>query len=551
MKRYMSLSQIIRVFIALFAIMLLVMLAAVDLYYYANGQRAAKRYAEQSLEESARLFSLEIERITALLQNIAVDGGGSDFCTQGHAWRNQNQEYLRAQFNQIALNASIVGRVTLYTNDGAYVASDGDFMGNPYLLYKQLNEKMALDQPFRKSLFYLAVPEGTYASAKLYIAEPIWDQLSSRISLQSFSGVLIAEVEIVNLLNQVNVTTQPLWLMDAANATINSLGHTGILSDEDGILTCAIPQIGLTLCHSNEVYDAAGSMHEMIRFSLFVGVLMVLLHVVFVQVFRRMVVRPIELLAQSVSHSAADSIEMSVDISNRNELVLLTHSINEMLDRIRKNNEEKTRRLRERAIFMQARINPHFLYNNLECIRGMAAMKEYETIRELTGVMADIFRYCNHSAPCVTLSEEIACAEKYFYLMSLRYPKRLKLQIEATEEAKAMRLPRMSLQPLMENSIRHGILSPMREKGHLSISAYTTNDMLIVTLTDDGCGMRDDSYMRLNQPVCKMDGDSRHIGVENVRSRLKLLFGANTSLVFSPVDTGGVRVDMYIPKDAK
>lgn len=551
MKRYMSLSQIIRVFVALFAIMLIVMLSAINLYYYANGQRAAKRYAEQSLEESSRLFSLQIERITALMQNVAVNGGGDAFCTQGHAWRNQNQEYLRAQLNQIALDTSIVSRVTLFTNDGAYVASDGDYGGNPYLLYKRLNVKMALDQPFRKSLFYVDVPEDAPASARLYIAEPIWDELSSRVSLQRYGGVLVAEIRIVNLLNQVNVTTQPLLLKDEANTTVNSFGDTGALLAENRLLTCAIPQMGLTLCLSAEVYDAADSMHEMIRFSLLVGLLMLLLHTVFVQLFRRMVVRPIELLAQSVSHSAADSIEMSFDISNRNELVLLTHSINEMLDRIRKNNEEKTRRLRERAIFMQARINPHFLYNNLECIRGMAAMKEYEAIRELTGVMADIFRYCNQSAPCVSLSEEISCAEKYFYLMSLRYPNRLFLQIDATEEAKAMKLPRMSLQPLMENSIRHGILSSMHEKGHLRISACTENDMLIVTLTDDGCGMSDESFALLNQPDCSMEGDSRHIGVKNVRSRLKLLFGENTALVFSPVDTGGVRVDMYIPEDVK
>lgn len=529
-----------RVFICLFAVLLIAMLSVLNITYYHRSEQTARQFAEQSLEETARLLQDRMDSVAASLQSIAFEGGGSEFCVNGHSWRNENQHYIRTQLNQLVLDGSIVNTAILYTHDGAYCAV-GNQTQNPYLLYKRLEKEMGIANAFRKALY--SAPEEVGDKVFIHVVVPVWDQTGSHAAQGSYCGVMVAQINIMNLLEQVNVTARPLKIVFSDDP------EQQMTADEQPdarMLSYALKDYGWTLYHTDIRHDQSDSIRQMLKFTLITGMLMLVLHIAFIWLFQRMVVLPIERLADTVRNSTSDSLTVLDDISSRNELVLLTGSINKMLQRIRRSNEEQAQRLRERAMFMQARINPHFLYNNLECIRGMAVMQQYGAIRELTGVMADIYRYCNHSEPYVALHEELECAKKYIRLLSLRYPDRLTLEIDAAEETMDMRVPRMCLQPLLENSVYHGILEVGRTNGILLLRAWAENDLLHLTLADNGCGMTAEQYDRVNATELADDYAVKHIGISNVRSRTKLLCGEDSSLMLSPGDNGGVVAEFIL-----
>ena len=546
MKRYMSLSRLVWLFICLFAVLLVGMLWGVNEHYYRRSEQDARMFAEQSLEETARLLDNRLDSVVTVMQGIAYEGGGFEFCVEGHSWRYENQHYIRTQLNQLMLDSTAVQSAVLYTLDGAYCAT-GTAMENPYLTYKRLDSELHISEAFKKTLYSQPVSVGDKVLVSVVV--PVWVQNSTR-SLLGFCGVIIAQIDVRSLLEQVNVTARPLKLaftggmvMDGTNGRLLPREEAGL---DSRMLSRDVSGCSWTLFHTDVTHDHSASIGQMLQFTILTGVLMFVLHIAFVYLFQRMLVAPVEKLAGTVRHSTSDFLPVGEDISSRNELVLLTRSINEMMERIRRSNEEEAQRLRERATFMQARINPHFLYNNLECIRGMAAMQQYGAIRQLTGVMADIYRYCNHSEPLVLLRDEVQCAEKYICLLSLRYPDRLNLTVQVEEEALDCRVPRMCLQPLMENSIYHGTIGAGRASGTLTLRAWISGGRLCITLTDDGAGMSDEQYDKVNHAVLMDEYAVKHIGVGNVRSRLKLLCGENSSLILHPGETGGVCATMLL-----
>lgn len=550
MKKYMPLPQLVRIFIALFGMVLIITLSVYMLNYYQRMDRERRAYIGQALDESARLLESKIDDTVLIVQRIIQNGGGSEFCTASHAWRNENQDYIRSQLSYLTMESAIFGEAIIFSQDRVY-CSDNDLGGiNPYVLYDALDEELALKVPFRQVKYHVI---SSATTPVVNIVVPIWTQ-NARSQLRSYCGVCIVQMKMADLLGQINVTGRPLMLQldDERFASSDSSRIRQIDGFEAGNrMNAELKNYGWKLFAAGEETNISDDMRRMIQFTAAAGVLMLAMHIAFVWLFSNMVVRPIQRLANTVSQSTTNSIALDEAIDGRNELVMLTESFNGLLERVRRDNEEEIRRLRERAVFMQARINPHFLYNNLECIRGMAAMKCYDDILSMTGVMADIYRYCNHSSPIVTFKEELDCARNYVELLSLRYPERLTLNVCATEEVLQRRLPRMCLQPLLENSIYHGILAEGQEKGSLSINGWISPQGWYVTVDDDGCGMSKEELERVNSGYQQDENAVKHLGVSNVRNRLKMLFGEESELRYTAREQRGTRALIFIPNEQK
>lgn len=145
---------------------------------------------------------------------------------------------------------------------------------------------------------------------------------------------------------------------------------------------------------------------------------------------------------------------------------------------------------------LQNQINPHFLYNSLEGIRGEAITAGLNSVAEMAEALGIFFRYTiSNVENLVTLEDELTNIENYYFIQQYRFGERLNLSIEYDCEDKAevlkYRLPKLTLQPIVENSIFHGIERKMG-KGHVHIKIETTPKRLIVTISDDGLGMKEE-----------------------------------------------------------
>ena len=200
---------------------------------------------------------------------------------------------------------------------------------------------------------------------------------------------------------------------------------------------------------------------------------------------------------------------------------------------------------------LQNQINPHFLYNTLEGIRGETLSAGLDNVANMTESLATFFRYTiSQGDHLVTLADELSNIENYYVIQRYRFGERLNLSVEydANEELELMkyRLPKLTLQPIVENAICHGIEKKI-EKGTVRIKIETTPKRLIIRVSDDGVGIEGKRLEELSEKInhaainyAKPEIEEKGgIAIVNVNSRIKLLFGEEYGIcIYSTVSVG-------------
>jgi two-component system sensor histidine kinase YesM len=208
---------------------------------------------------------------------------------------------------------------------------------------------------------------------------------------------------------------------------------------------------------------------------------------------------------------------------------------------------------------LQNQINPHFLYNTLEGIRGETLSAGLESVAEMTEALATFFRYTiSNVEHLVTLEDELTNIQNYYIIQQYRFGERLNLRVEIDpedeDEILKYRLPKLTLQPIVENSIYHGIERKIG-KGNLNIKVESTSKRLIITVSDDGLGMEKERLRELNAKLNSTSFDYAKTGSEvkggiaiiNVNSRIKLLFGEEYGICIYSTHGAGTDVEITLP----
>ncbi|MCI9283596.1 MAG: histidine kinase [Lachnospiraceae bacterium] len=234
--------------------------------------------------------------------------------------------------------------------------------------------------------------------------------------------------------------------------------------------------------------------------------------------------------------------------------------LNEMID---KNHLINVSKKQAEYLALQNQINPHFLYNTLEGIRSEALLAGLDSIAEMTEALATFFRYTiSQVENLVTLEDELANIENYYYIQQFRFGEKLALHIEYDHddeldelEILQFRLPKLTLQPIVENSIYHGIERKIG-KGNLVIRICISNERLRIRISDDGMGMTEEKLKLLNEKMRRLTLDdvqepenSRKGGIAlvNVNNRIKLLFGEEYGITFYSREGAGTDVLITLP----
>ena len=206
---------------------------------------------------------------------------------------------------------------------------------------------------------------------------------------------------------------------------------------------------------------------------------------------------------------------------------------------------------------LQNQINPHFLYNTLEAIRGDALAGGLPAIAETTEALATYFRYTISKVEhLVTVGEELKNVGDYLLIQQYRYGDRIGMRVELGDEGAEIskcRLPKLTLQPIVENAIIHG-LEPKVGFGLIRISMERTNSRLIIRIADNGVGMGEEAVDALSRRLEQMDTDyieddprKGGIALVNVNNRIKLLFGEQYGLAIFSSPAIGTDVEITLP----
>lgn len=184
---------------------------------------------------------------------------------------------------------------------------------------------------------------------------------------------------------------------------------------------------------------------------------------------------------------------------------------------------------------LQNQINPHFLYNTLESIRGEALIAGLDSVADMTEALAKFFRYTITKVEnLVSVEEELDNCETYFHIQKYRFGDRLRLHVDCEaedwEEIRNCRMPKLTLQPILENSIIHGTELKIGT-GNLRIQFERTENRLIIRISDDGVGMDEDTLAKLNRRLGRErnsvawqdEGQKGGIALVNVNNRIHLI----------------------------
>jgi two-component system, sensor histidine kinase YesM len=206
---------------------------------------------------------------------------------------------------------------------------------------------------------------------------------------------------------------------------------------------------------------------------------------------------------------------------------------------------------------LQNQINPHFLYNTLEAIRGDALIAGQEDIAKTAEALAAYFRYTiTEMGDLVTVEDELNNIDSYFIIQRYRFDDKLRLEVVADEEiVYRCKIPKLTLQPIVENAIFHG-LERKSGGGLISILLQTTKKRIVITIKDDGVGMPQEKVNLISQKLEKVKvgyiSDEKRakggIALRNVAQRIKLLFGEEYGLQLYSTEGVGTEVVINLPK---
>ena len=264
----------------------------------------------------------------------------------------------------------------------------------------------------------------------------------------------------------------------------------------------------------------------------------------------KMIFAPLNRLRMLMSRVEEGNFAVEADVVSKNEIGQLAHGFNVMIERIqllmtRVVQKEKEKRKAELAA-LQAQINPHFLYNTLDAIVWMAEFKQPEA-PVMADALAKLFRLSlSKGEDVVSLRQELEHVENYLIIQKMRYKTKFDYRIEAEEEANGAMIPKLIVQPLVENSIYHGIKAK-RKKCNLLVRALIDGGDVVIQVADDGVGMSGEKLSRIlladNVSEKKMGG----IGVHNVLERIRLYYGDEYGIEYYSIESVGTVVEIRLP----
>jgi two-component system sensor histidine kinase YesM len=193
---------------------------------------------------------------------------------------------------------------------------------------------------------------------------------------------------------------------------------------------------------------------------------------------------------------------------------------------------------------LQAQINPHFLYNTLTSINALARSSNQKEISTMVISLSNLLRQSiDYRNDLITVREELSIVNDFLNIQQIRYPERIYMNINIDEPIKNLMIPKFSLQPLIENSIKYNI-SNKRGVCHITISSLIEDNNLTLSVTDNGIGM-DPYYLYRENP--QIDSERTGLGLKNIHERIKMLFDANYGLSIESANNKGTTIHVTIP----
>ena len=261
----------------------------------------------------------------------------------------------------------------------------------------------------------------------------------------------------------------------------------------------------------------------------------------------RNLTRPIEKMNTAMKKLQEGNLDVRIASDREDELGQMSVNFNIMANELAQNVQERVQRQKElnasHIAMMQAQLNPHFLYNTLDTMKWVAKVNHIPEIATMAAGLAKILRTSISKRQFIQLKEELDLVNCYVDIQKIRFNDNFTYFVDIQEGLEECIIPKLIIQPVVENSVLHGLKES--EKGKICVKIQEKADVLQIEVTDDGCGISDEYMEALNdRQQERMEG---HIGVSNVDTIIRLTYGEEYGIHIERPDEGGTRVVLQLP----
>ncbi len=243
------------------------------------------------------------------------------------------------------------------------------------------------------------------------------------------------------------------------------------------------------------------------------------------------------------------------DIIYKDEIGILYENYNFMISRIRslisKNYQMGIELKSAEYKALQSQINPHFLYNTLDMISWLSYQNKSEEITSVVYALANFYKLSlNKGKDIVTLSDEINHLTYFMKIQEFRFSGKIKLNIDVPPELLQYSIPKITLQPIVENALFHGILEKKSKSGSITVTGKRENELICLQITDDGIGIPSEQLKGLLEDKNHLetpDETGSHYGLHNINRRIRLQYGEAYGLSFESISGKGTTVSLLLP----
>lgn len=567
MKRYSLLIQlVIYVFI-----MILALLGIVGGIYYQTSSVAIRQTTEQNtrktIQQSGQFITSYLQKVKQTTSSLAEN---EKIKTYAQTPSQENAEQLRQLFATILKTDLDLVSAILVTKDGNLISTD------PELTMKtsadMMKEKWYQDAIHKGSMPILTPARRTVSHTTgekwvISIMQEVVDKDGKNL------GVVRLDIGYKTLeayLDQLQLGKEGFtFIVDAnhdfvyhpkkaaysshaemkAMAPYLSVKNGYVKSKQAYVSQYQIPNSGWTLIGVSSM-EQLHAVQTQILWS-FIGTGLFALGVCLIGIWfvLRLWIKPLRDLQATILKVGSGHSDLRANETGSPELVDLARQFNIMLDRIDqlmiavKEEEQNVRRYELQALSSQ--INPHFLYNTLDTIVWMAEFNDSKRVVEVTKSLAKYFRLAlNQGHEQISLKDEIDHVRQYLFIQKQRYGEKLQYEIKELKQYNDYKIPKLILQPLVENAIYHGI-KEMNRQGRIRVSVSENDTQLIVSIYDNGRGFV--ASETTNATLVRLGG----VGLKNVNQRLQLQFGKSYHMEIKSEENTYTEIRLYFPRANK
>lgn len=567
MKRYSLLIQlVIYVFI-----MILALLGIVGGIYYQTSSVAIRQTTEQNtrktIQQSGQFITSYLQKVKQTTSSLAEN---EKIKTYAQTPSQENAEQLRQLFATILKTDSDLVSAILVTKDGNLISTD------PELTMKtsadMMKEKWYQDAIHKGAMPILTPARRTVSHTTgekwvISIMQEVVDKDGKNL------GVVRLDIGYKTLeayLDQLQLGKEGFtFIVDAnhdfvyhpkkavysshaemkAMAPYLSVKNGYVKSKQAYVSQYQIPNSSWTLIGVSSM-EQLHAVQTQILWS-FIGTGLFALGVCLIGIWfvLRLWIKPLRDLQATILKVGSGHSDLRANETGSPELVDLARQFNIMLDRIDqlmiavKEEEQNVRRYELQALSSQ--INPHFLYNTLDTIVWMAEFNDSKRVVEVTKSLAKYFRLAlNQGHEQISLKDEIDHVRQYLFIQKQRYGEKLQYEIKELKQYDDYKIPKLILQPLVENAIYHGI-KEMNRQGRIRVSVSENDTQLIVSIYDNGRGFV--ASETTNATLVRLGG----VGLKNVDQRLQLQFGKSYHMEIKSEENTYTEIRLYFPRANK